>query len=158
MYKNLEFNVQNGVAWATINRPTQLNALDLDTAKELEHIANRCSHDASVRVVVLGGAGERAFCSGGDVCSFASCPERIDALIREITTHLHGAISLFVGMSVPVIAAVNGVTAGAGLGLMSCADIAIAAESAKFTSAYSKIGLTPDGSTSYFLVRLLGRG
>jgi 2-(1,2-epoxy-1,2-dihydrophenyl)acetyl-CoA isomerase len=155
-YKTLIFSIEDGVARITINRPPQMNAIDVLTAKELLLAARQCSTDSTVRCVVLTGAGDRAFCAGGDVAGFASDPSRVDGLIEEMTAHLHEAISVFARMQAPVVAQVNGTVAGAGLGLMSAADLAVASQKAKFTSAYTKIGLTPDGSTTWFLPRLIG--
>ena len=84
-------------------------------------------------------------------------PETVDLLIKEITGYLHQAISRLAWMDAPVIAAVNGVAAGAGLSLVAACDLAIAADTAVFTSAYTQIGLTPDGSATYTLPRLIGR-
>lgn len=155
-YKTLIFSIEDSVARITINRPAQMNAVDVLTAQELLLAARRCSTDPTVRCVVLTGAGDRAFCAGGDVAGFALDPERVDSLIEEMTVHLHEAISVFSRMRAPVVARVNGTVAGAGLGLMAAADLAVASQTAKFTSAYTKIGLTPDGSTSWFMPRLIG--
>ena len=155
-YETLIYSVAEDIARITINRPAQLNAIDVLTAKELALAAKQCSADPAVRCVVLTGAGDRAFCSGGDVLGFASDPTRVDILIGEMTEHLEEAISVFARMRAPVIAEVNGTVAGAGLGLMAAADFAVASEKAKFTSAYTKIGLTPDGSSTWFLPRLIG--
>ena len=155
-YQTLLFGIEKGVARITINRPTQLNAIDVLTAKELALAAKQCRADSAVRCVVLTGAGERAFCAGGDVAGFASDPQQVDSLLEEMTAHVEEAISVLVRMRAPVVAGVNGTVAGAGLGLMAAADLAVASEKAKFTSAYTKIGLTPDGSTTWFLPRLIG--
>jgi 2-(1,2-epoxy-1,2-dihydrophenyl)acetyl-CoA isomerase len=155
-YETLIYSVAEDIARITINRPAQLNAIDVLTAKELALAAKQCSADPAVRCVVLTGAGDRAFCSGGDVAGFASDPTRVDILIQEMTQYLEEAISVFARMRAAVIAEVNGTVAGAGLGLMAAADFAIASEKAKFTSAYTKIGLTPDGSSTWFLPRLIG--
>ncbi|MGH8677055.1 MAG: enoyl-CoA hydratase/isomerase family protein [Burkholderiales bacterium] len=156
-YQNVGFEIQDNVAWITLNRPSALNAIDSQSIKELYDIANRCSSDKSVRAAVLTGAGDRAFCAGGDVSEFAANADSIELLIREMTGYLHMAVSRFAWMRAPLIASVNGVAAGAGLSLVACCDLAIAADTAKFTSAYTHIGLTPDGSSTFFLTRLLGR-
>jgi 2-(1,2-epoxy-1,2-dihydrophenyl)acetyl-CoA isomerase len=156
-YETLQFDIQDHVAWITLNRPAALNALNLQMAKELYDVANRCGADKSVRAAVLTGGGERAFCAGGDVADFAAAGDGLEVLIKEMTSHLHMAISRFAWMRAPMIGAINGVAAGAGFSLALCCDLAIAADTAKFTSAYSKIGFTPDGSSTYFLSRLLGR-
>ncbi|WP_028477959.1 enoyl-CoA hydratase/isomerase family protein [Nocardia sp. CNY236] len=155
-YQNCRFELRDNVAWITLDRPESLNALNTTMAKELLAIANRCLVDDSIRSVVLTGSGERAFCAGGDVHAFAEDPEHIELLITQITTDLHAAISRFAWMDAPVIAMVNGVAAGAGLSLTACCDLAIAADTARFSSAYTRIGFTPDGSSTYFLPRLIG--
>lgn len=155
-YDTLQFDVQDQVAWITLQRPAALNALNLQMTKELYDVANRCG-DASVRAAVLTGGGERAFCAGGDVADFAAAGEGLEVLIKDMTGHLHMAISRFAWMRAPLIGAINGVAAGAGFSLAVCCDLAIAADNARFASAYSKIGFTPDGSSTYFLSRLLGR-
>jgi 2-(1,2-epoxy-1,2-dihydrophenyl)acetyl-CoA isomerase len=76
--------------------------------------------------------------------------------LKEVTTYLHAAVSRFTRMDAPVIAAVNGTAAGAGMSMVCCCDIVLAAESAKFTMAYTRVGLTPDGSSTYFLPRIVG--
>jgi len=148
--------VRDGVAWITLNRPQAFNALDADCARQLAEAANRCGSDPAVRAVVLTGAGEKAFCAGGDVAAFASDPDTVDLTLKEITGHLNLAVSRFAAMDAPVIAAVNGIAAGAGLSLAAGCDLAIAADTARFTSAYTQIGLSPDGGSTYFLSRLIG--
>lgn len=156
-YTNFEYQLANNIARITINRPKSYNALNLESAAEFCDIVSRCSSDHTVRAVIITGAGSKAFCAGGDVASFARDPETVDALIGKITGFLHTAVSRLAGMDAPVIAAVNGVAAGAGLSLAACCDLAIASDNASFTSAYTLIGLTPDGSSTYYLPRLIGR-
>lgn len=155
-YQTLSFEIRDNVAWITLDRPAAMNALNAQMSRELFDVANRCGSDRSVRAAVLAGAGDRAFCAGGDVADFAKHADTVDLLIKKMTGHLHLAVSRFAWMRAPLIAAVNGVAAGAGLSLVAFCDLAIAADSAKFTSAYTKIGFTPDGSSSYFLSRILG--
>lgn len=157
-YNCLRFEKAEGIARITIDRPAQFNALNLQAMEELLDIANRCSTDSSVRCVLLTGAGERAFCAGGDVPGFHAGIEsgEIGVLIQRMTQALHMAISRFAWMNAPLVAAVNGVAAGAGLSLAAACDLAVAADTARFTSAYTRIGLTPDGSSTYFLTRLVG--
>jgi 2-(1,2-epoxy-1,2-dihydrophenyl)acetyl-CoA isomerase len=154
--QTLTFELRDHVAWITINRPDAHNAINLQCVKELCDLANRCSSDPSVRSVVLTGSGDRAFCAGGDVVDFAAHSGDVERLIREMTGYLHMAISRFAWMQAPVIAAINGVAAGGGLSLALACDLAIAAESAKLTSAYTQIGFTPDGSSTFYLPRLAG--
>jgi 2-(1,2-epoxy-1,2-dihydrophenyl)acetyl-CoA isomerase len=156
-YKEMKFDVRNNVAWITFNRPEAMNAINTQATNEFSDIVNRCSVDRSIRAVVLTGTGDRAFCAGGDVAEFAESGDKLEMLIREMTGVLHVGISRLAWLPAPVIAAVNGVAAGAGLSFAACCDLAIAADHAKFTSAYTKIGFTPDGSSTFFLNRLLGR-
>lgn len=146
---------RGSVALVTLDRPEAANALNLRMAMDLLAAALACARDPGVRAVVLTGAG-RNFCFGGDLRAMREEGAAVDAYLRELTSYLHAAISHFVRMDAPVIAAVNGTAAGAGVGLVAMADLAIAAESAKFSLAYTRVGLTPDGGTSYFLPRLVG--
>ena len=155
-YERLVYEVRDGVAWITINRPAAYNALDLQTMKELFDIANRCGSDARVRAAILTGAGTKAFCAGGDIADFKDKQDVLAVHLKEMTTYLHMAVSRFAWMNAPLIAAVNGVAAGAGLSVVAFCDLAVAADTATFTSAYSKLGFTPDGSSTYFLSRILG--
>ncbi|MBM3219316.1 MAG: enoyl-CoA hydratase [Candidatus Rokubacteria bacterium] len=154
-YDTLTLGRADGVATLTLNRPDALNALDLTLGRELFHAVLELDDDPAVRAVVLTGAG-KAFCAGGDVKGFADNLDRIGALIKELTTYLHGAISRLCRSDKPVVIAVNGVAAGGGMSLALAGDLVLAAESARFTMAYSKIAATPDGSSSYYLPRLVG--
>lgn len=157
-YSCIGFDLTEGVARVTIDRPAQFNALNLQAMEELLDIANRCSTNPAVRCVLLTGAGDRAFCAGGDVPGFHAGIEsgEIGLLIQRMTQALHMAISRFAGMRAPLVGAVNGVAAGAGLSLAASCDLLVAADTARFTSAYTRIGLTPDGSSTYFLTRSIG--
>lgn len=143
------------VATITLNRPAQFNALNLDMARELLLASIAADEDPGVRCVVVTGAG-KAFFAGGDLASFDAAGDGRGSLIKEMTTYLHGAISRLGRMDAPVIASINGVAAGAGFSTMLACDIAVAASSAKFTMAYTKSGLSPDGSSSWFLPRMVG--
>jgi 2-(1,2-epoxy-1,2-dihydrophenyl)acetyl-CoA isomerase len=155
MFETLLFEVREGVAYVTLNRPDAANAINLQLSKDLAYAAMRCDEDPAVRAVVLTGSG-KMFCAGGDVRSFSASGDEMPALLKEITTYLHAAVSRFARMNAPVVTAVNGTAAGAGFSLACAGDLAIAAESAKFTMAYTRIGLTPDGSSTYYMPRLLG--
>jgi len=117
--------------------------------------AMTCGRNAQVRAVVLTGAG-RHFSFGGDLRAMTAGDAADAGYIRELTTYLHAALSHFVRMDAPVIAAVNGTAAGAGVGLVAAADLAFCAASAKFTLAYTNVGLTPDAGTSFLLPRIVG--
>lgn len=150
-------DIHDDVAHITLNRPGAMNALDLEMAKELLDVAMRCDETTGVRAVVLTGAGN-TFCAGGDVKRFVTegAGEQLPTYVRAITTYLHAAISCLARMNAPVIAAVEGSAAGGGMSLALACDLVIAAESARFTAAYTRIGLCPDGSMTYTLSRLVG--
>src|SRR5438105_6656423 len=154
-FEFLTLERRDGVATLTLNRPDAYNALNLELGRELFHAVLELDEDPAVRCVVVTGAG-KAFCAGGDVKDFADNLPRIGVLVKELTTYLHGAVSRFARSDKPVIMAVNGVAAGGGFSFALSGDLVIAAESARFTMAYSKIAATPDGSSSYFLPRLVG--
>lgn len=143
------------VAIVTIDRPDLSNTLNLQTAMDLLAAAMTCGRNSAVRAVVLTGAG-RNFCFGGDLRGMLNKGKSADAYLRELTTYLHEAISHFARMDAPLIAAVNGTAAGAGVGLVAMADLAICAESSKFNLAYTAVGLTPDAGTSFLLPRSVG--
>jgi 2-(1,2-epoxy-1,2-dihydrophenyl)acetyl-CoA isomerase len=154
-YQHLLLERRDHVATITLNRPDAYNALNLDLGRELFHAVLEVDDDADARCVVITGSG-RAFCAGGDVKDFADNLPRIGALVKELTTYLHGAVSRLCRSDKPVIMAINGIAAGGGFSFALCGDLVVAAESAKFTMAYSKIAATPDGSSSYYLPRLVG--
>ena len=154
-YETVTVTRADGVATLTLNRPDAFNALNMSLGRDLFHAVLEVDDDAAVRAVVVTGAG-KAFCAGGDVKAFADNLEHIGALIKELTTYLHGAVSRLCRSEKPVIMAINGVAAGGGMSLALAGDLVLAAESARFTMAYSKIAATPDGSSTYYLPRLIG--
>ena len=154
-YATLLFELKDHVARITLNRPEAANALNMEMGRDLMHAAIRCSEDKSVRAVILTGAG-RMFCGGGDLKLFAAQEDRLPVHLKELAGNLHLAISRFVRMSAPVIIAVNGSAGGAGFSLCLFGDMVLAAESAKFTMAYTRAGLAPDGSSTFFLPRIVG--
>jgi 2-(1,2-epoxy-1,2-dihydrophenyl)acetyl-CoA isomerase len=151
----LLYEVKDHVARITFNRPDAANALNMEMGRDLMHASIRASEDPAVRAVILTGAG-KMFSGGGDLKSFAAQEDRLPAHLKEVALYLHAAISRFVRMDAPVIAAVNGSAGGAGMSLCLFADLVLAAESAKFTLAYTRAGLSPDGGSTYFLPRIIG--
>jgi len=149
------YSVNDSVATITLNRPQVLNALDARMIAELREACEGAEHDATARAVVVRGAGP-AFLAGGDVAFFRVNLARMPALVREGGAELNRAILALRRAPKPVLASVHGAVAGAGVSLMAAADLAIAAESTKFTVAYSRIGTSPDGGATHFLPRLLG--
>ena len=152
-YQTIKFEQSGPITRITLNRPDAANGMNDTMTRELADAARRCDTSAT-KVVVITGSG-RFFCAGGDLKSFASAPSR-GLFIKGVADDLHRAISTFARMDAVLITAVNGVAAGAGFSLAVTGDLVLAAESASFTMAYTRAGLTPDGSSSYFLPRLIG--
>jgi enoyl-CoA hydratase/carnithine racemase len=147
---------KNGeVASLRLNRPKAFNTIDRDMAVCLRDLALDVSRDADVRVLVITGAGD-AFCAGGDIKHFAAHADDIPGCIRALLTPYHEFLETLAHMPQAVVASIHGSVAGAGLSLVSMCDVAIAAESVRFTPAYAKIGLSPDGAGTYGLTRALG--
>lgn len=151
----VKFERDGAVARLVLSRPDAGNSIDVATARALLEHAIACDEDAGIRAVVLTGEG-RMFCVGGDIRAFGAAGDKSPALIKEITSYLHAAISRLMHMNKPLITAINGPAAGAGLSLAVLGDIAIARMSAHFTMAYTAVGLSPDGGSSWFLPRLIG--
>jgi len=152
-YETITLEQSGPIARITLNRPDAANGMNHTMTRELADAAKRCDTDAT-KVVVLTGSG-RFFCAGGDLKSFANAPNR-GQHIKGVADDLHRAISIFARMNAVLITAVNGTAAGAGFSIAMTGDIVLAAESATFTMAYTRVGLSPDGSSSYFLPRLIG--
>ncbi|BBX69599.1 enoyl-CoA hydratase/isomerase family protein [Mycolicibacterium psychrotolerans] len=152
-YQTIAFERSGAVARITLNRPDAANGMNATMTRELADVATHCD-DPAIKVVVLTGAG-RFFCAGGDLKDFASAPHR-GRHLKGVADDLHRAISTFARMDAVVITAVNGTAAGAGFSLAVTGDLILAAESASFTMAYTRVGLSPDGSSTYFLPRLIG--
>jgi len=154
-FENLIFEVKDGLAHLTLNRPKAANSLNRDLVRELLETATICAEDSSIRAVLVTGTG-RFFCAGGDLKTFAGAEGEISKLVAEVADTLHAAIAKFARMNAPIVAAVNGPAAGAGMSLVCMTDIALAGESAIFNMAYTAAGLAPDGSSTYFLPQVVG--
>ncbi len=157
-YETLIFEEVDGVAWIRMHRPEDLNALNLPMAKELCRVAAHCTVEKEIRAVVLTGT-DRAFCAGGDVKDMAEELEtsgRPDLFLRDLAMYLHAFVAEVCRMPKPVIAAVNGIAAGAGFSMSLACDLGLASDQARFVMAYTNIGLVPVGSSTYTLSRLVG--
>jgi 2-(1,2-epoxy-1,2-dihydrophenyl)acetyl-CoA isomerase len=149
----LDIAVDAGVMTLTLNRPDRLNALTFELLDAVAVALHRAGDDPAIRAVVMTGAG-RGFCAGQDLTAPPG-NERMD--VREhLRRHYIPVITAMRNLDAPVIAAVNGVAAGAGLSLALACDMRIAARSAVFVQAFVRIGLVPDAGGSYFLPRLVG--
>jgi 2-(1,2-epoxy-1,2-dihydrophenyl)acetyl-CoA isomerase len=151
----LLFEVRDHVAYITLNRPAVANAVSLELAQELEEVACECDEDDSVRAVLLTGAG-RIFCGGGDKSFARQDPTSVATHLRRVNFFLHSAIQLFARMRAPLVVAVNGPAAGYGMSLACAGDIVLASESARFKLDYSRVGLTPGASSTFYLPRIIG--
>lgn len=145
---------EDGVWELTLTNPPA-NALSKQMAYELRQAAAELSTHSSVRAVVLSGEG-KVFFGGGDLVEFREGGDRTPANLHEMTIDFHGAVSRLARMNAPVVGAVTGTAGGAGMSLVSGMDLVVAGESAKFTMAYTAAGLSPDGTSTFFLARVIG--
>ena len=148
----IELQVSDGIAVATLNRPDSYNALDLEAALAWQAIAHAVVDRDDVAALVIAARG-RAFCAGGDLRAMSAGG---GALVDEIARSLHDGIHTLVSSTLPVVAAVSGVVASGGLGLLLASDYAIAGETATFSARYAAMGLTPDMSVTALLGRAVG--
>ncbi|MGW3736831.1 enoyl-CoA hydratase-related protein [Streptomyces sp. NPDC005148] len=147
--------LDGGLAHVTLRRGEAGNAIDLEMARGLLDAARACERE-SVRAVLLTGEG-RSFCVGGDLREFSALSgEALEKHLIAVTDALHDALRTFAAIDAPMVAAVQGAVAGAGIGLAAAADVTLAAENASFTAAYTGIGYSPDAGVSWFLPRLVG--
>jgi len=156
-YECLLYEVKDGIATLTLNRPDRLNALGGSLRDDLHDAVTRSAADPEVRVMVITGAG-KGFCSGGDVKAMgeAKAGQRERPLIEKIAPGRDRTLLAMREAPQPIIAAVNGAAAGAGMNLALGCDIRIASTAARFTQAFVKRGLHPDWGGTYFLPRLVG--
>ncbi len=157
MSENLKFEVdEDGVGRITLNRPERLNAFTFEMIDAWHDALNRCRTDPDVKVIVITGEGS-AFCSGGDIIEMEERLEHTPAQRKaELFERIERIPFLLEDIDKPVIAAMNGAAAGAGLDLALMCDIRIAAKSAKFGETYTKVGLVPGAGGTWFLPRLVG--
>jgi enoyl-CoA hydratase/carnithine racemase len=156
-YKCLLYDVKDGVATLTLNRPERLNALGDTLRDDLQDAVTRASDDPEVRVMIVTGAG-KGFCSGGDVKAMSERKESGTGrpLMEKVAPGRDRTVLALRDAPKPVIAAVNGAAAGAGMNLALCCDIRLASTTAKFAQAFVKRGLHPDWGGTYFLPRIVG--
>ncbi|MEC7490024.1 MAG: enoyl-CoA hydratase-related protein [Pseudomonadota bacterium] len=154
-FETLSFEVADSIARLALNRPDAANTFNKEICRELLEAAIICDEQEEIRAVVLTGEGQ-IFSAGGDLKFFASQGDGLSAALKEITGLLHAAIGRMAHMDAPVVGAINGMAAGAGLSLAAACDYTISAQSTKYTLAYTAAGLSPDGSSTWFLPRLIG--
>jgi 2-(1,2-epoxy-1,2-dihydrophenyl)acetyl-CoA isomerase len=156
-YECLLYEVKDGIATLTLNRPERLNALGGTLRQDLHDAVTRAGADPEVRVMVVTGAG-KGFCSGGDVKAMgeAKAGQLERPLLEKIAPGRDRTLLAMREAPQPIIAAVNGAAAGAGMNLALGCDLRIASTAARFTQAFVKRGLHPDWGGTYFLPRVVG--
>lgn len=146
--------IENNIATITLNRPEVFNSFNREMALLMQQILDDCANDQNVRAIVITGAG-KAFCAGQDLKEVTT-PQLNPGFRKILEEHYNPIVSRIRTIEKPIIAAVNGVAAGAGANIALACDIVIAAENAAFIQAFSKIGLVPDSAGTFFLPRLIG--
>jgi 2-(1,2-epoxy-1,2-dihydrophenyl)acetyl-CoA isomerase len=156
-YETILYDLNGPVLTITLNRPDKLNALTAELLHELRAAFEQAGNDQQVRVIVLTGAG-RGFCAGADLAAASALrASEVDfSYSKMLSSTYHPLILTMTVLPKPIIAAVNGVAAGAGMSLALACDLRIAAESASFVQAFIKIGLVPDSGSTWLLPRLIG--
>jgi 2-(1,2-epoxy-1,2-dihydrophenyl)acetyl-CoA isomerase len=156
-YETIQFDVSDGIARLTLNRPDRLNSFNVQMHDEVRQVLTQVRDDAACRVLVLTGAG-RGFCAGQDLGDRAVAPGATSLDLGESIELRYKPLVLSLrNMPKPVIAAVNGVAAGAGANIALACDLVIAAKSATFIQSFSKLGLVPDSGGTWSLPRLVGQ-
>ncbi len=152
MYETIRYSVENAVAWIGLNRPDKLNAFTRRMNEEIQHAVRASEENAEVRAIVITGEG-RAFCAGQDLTEVT--PE---TNLGDVLLDLYGPmIKEVANCEKPIIAAVNGVAAGAGFSLALACDFRLVSEKASFVNAFVNIGLIPDCGNLYYLSRMIGQ-
>lgn len=152
--ESILLDIKDGYAIITLNRPKQLNAFNTDMHLALQNALNRVESDDTIRALLITGAG-RGFCAGQDLADRDPSQQSYD-LSETLTNYYNPLIKRLETLQKPIVGAINGVAAGAGIGLTLACDIALCANNAKFAMAFGKIGLVPDSGLTWRLVKLLG--
>ena len=153
-YDTILYQVADGVATITLNRPAKLNAFNDEMIGETLDALRAARRDDAARCIVLTGAG-RAFSSGQDLAAFQERGESV-SIAEHLRHGYHRLVRQMVTLEKPIVGAINGIAAGAGCGVALAADIRVAADTASFMLAFSRIGLIPDSGVNWFLPRLIG--
>jgi len=151
---SIQIQIENGVATIRLNRPVTFNSFNREMALLLQETLDSCNTNNEVRAIVLTGNG-KAFCAGQDLNEVTS-PELNPGFRKILEEHYNPIVEKIRTIEKPIIAAVNGVAAGAGANIALSCDIVVATEAASFIQAFSKIGLVPDSAGTFFLPRLIG--
>ncbi|HEY0091045.1 MAG TPA: enoyl-CoA hydratase-related protein [Flavobacterium sp.] len=151
---SIVLKVENQIAYITLNRPEVFNSFNREMALLLQDTLDKCAFDENVRAIVITGEG-KAFCAGQDLKEVTT-PELMPGFRKILEEHYNPIIERIRSIEKPILAAVNGVAAGAGANIALACDIVVASENAAFIQAFSKIGLIPDSAGTFFLPRLIG--
>ena len=149
----IQFEIINNVGKITLNRPGKYHSFIKDMAIQLQNILDKCNENKSIRAIMITATG-KAFCAGQDLAE--ATDKNGPSLAEIVENHYNPIIRKIRNIEKPVVAAVNGVAAGAGASLALCCDIVLCNENATFIQAFSKIGLIPDSAATFFLPRLIG--
>lgn len=152
--KSIELKIENSVAWIYLNRPEVFNSFNREMALSLQTALDNCKNDTNVRAIIITGNG-KAFCAGQDLKEVTT-PELNPGFRKILEEHYNPIIKKIRTIEKPIVAAVNGVAAGAGANIALACDIVVASENASFIQAFSKIGLIPDSAGTFFLPRIIG--
>jgi 2-(1,2-epoxy-1,2-dihydrophenyl)acetyl-CoA isomerase len=155
MPSRVAHEIHNHVGRLTFIRPVGGNTIDLEFGREFLRAARSLESSTDVRAVVMLAEGKN-FCLGGDLKSIADSGSAVQTYLQDLTADLHEGMHCLINMQAPVIVAVNGTAAGAGVGLVLASDLAIAGRGSRFVMAYSGVGLTPDAGCSFMLPRAVG--
>jgi 2-(1,2-epoxy-1,2-dihydrophenyl)acetyl-CoA isomerase len=145
--------IKNSIAFITLNRPEKYNAFNREMALSFQQVLDDCESDSTVRCVYITGMG-KAFCAGQDLSEITD--PNGPGMARILKEHYNPIVRKIRNLNKPVVAAVNGVAAGAGANIALCCDIVVAGKAASFIQAFSRIGLIPDNGGTFFLPRLIG--
>ena len=154
-FETLTLEITNGVGLLTLNRPNEMNAFNGQMAQDLFDAAIECDTNPAIRSVLVTGSG-KMFSAGGDLKEFLAAGDAVPAFVTRMATVLHTAIARLNRMDPPVVMAINGTAAGGGFSFALSGDYSIASQKAKFVSAYTASGLSPDASSTYFLAKHVG--
>jgi 2-(1,2-epoxy-1,2-dihydrophenyl)acetyl-CoA isomerase len=152
--KSIELKIENSVAWIYLNRPEVFNSFNREMALLFQSTLDNCANDEKVRAIVITGNG-KAFCAGQDLKEVTDT-ELNPGFRKILDEHYNPIIQKIRTIEKPIVAAVNGVAAGAGANIALACDVVVASESSSFIQAFSKIGLIPDSAGTFFLPRIIG--
>ena len=151
----MTYEVKDNVGYIHFSRPEGANAVNPAFCRDLKNVMREIESDDDVRSVAVTAEG-KVFCAGGDLKEFNAAGPDLPEVVAAMLEDLHDAIYKMNEIPKPFVAGVQGAAGGAGMSLVSAFDLVVSGESAKFTMAYTKVGLTPDGTSSYFLARHVG--